>query len=143
WIAEFDTFLDQEMDAGKDYRANKADWLDGKWSGLALPAGEDRRETGVPRQKLLDLGRKITTLPERVAVHKTVDRVIQNRREAIEKGEGLDWATAEHQAFASLLDQGYPVRLSGQDSIRGTFTQRHSGIVDQNSEETYFPLRNL
>ncbi len=143
WIAEFDTFLDQEMDAGKDYRANKADWLDGKWSGLALPAGEERRETGVPRQKLLDLGRKITTLPERVAVHKTVDRVIQNRRDAIEKGEGLDWATAEHLAFASQLDQGYPVRLSGQDSIRGTFTQRHSGIVDQNSEETYFPLRNL
>jgi 2-oxoglutarate dehydrogenase E1 component len=143
WIGEFDAFLDREMDAGKDYRANKADWLDGKWSGLTLPGAEDRRETGVPRQKLLDLGRKITSLPERMSVHKTVDRVIQNRRDAIEKGEGLDWATAEHLAFATLLDQGYPVRLSGQDSVRGTFTQRHCGIIDQKTEETYFPLRNL
>jgi 2-oxoglutarate dehydrogenase complex dehydrogenase (E1) component-like enzyme len=76
-------------------------------------------------------------------VHKTVDRVIANRREAIERGEGLDWATAEHLAFATLLDQGYPVRLSGQDSVRGTFVQRHSGIVDQATEEVYFPLRHL
>src|SRR6202000_2973406 len=99
--------------------------------------------TGVAKQKLLDLGHKLTSIPERVSVHKTVDRVIAARREAIDTGEGLDWGTAESLAFASLLDQGYPVRLSGQDSIRGTFTQRHSGIVDQQTEEIYFPLRNL
>jgi 2-oxoglutarate dehydrogenase E1 component len=143
WTAEFDRFLDEEFEAGKGYHANKADWLDGKWSGLRLPGAEERGVTGVPRQKLLDLGKKITTIPERVSVHKTVERVIHGRREAIEKGEGIDWATAEHLAFASLLDQGYPVRLSGQDSIRGTFTQRHSGVTDQKSEEVYFPLRNL
>ncbi|MFC3071399.1 2-oxoglutarate dehydrogenase E1 component [Phenylobacterium soli] len=143
WIKAFDDFLDAEFDAGKNYKANKADWLDGKWSGLALPGGEERHVTGVSKQKLLDLGRKITTIPERVSVHKTVDRVIAGRREAIETGAGLDWATGEHLAFATLLDQGYPVRLSGQDSVRGTFTQRHSGLVDQKTEEVYFPLRNL
>jgi 2-oxoglutarate dehydrogenase E1 component len=143
WIAEFDAFLDAEFDSGKQYHADKADWLDGKWSGLRLPGAEESGVTGVAKQKLLDLGRKITTLPQRIAVHKTVDRVIANRREAIERGVGLDWATAEHLAFATLLDQGYPVRLSGQDSVRGTFVQRHCGIVDQKTEEIYFPLRNL
>ncbi|RAK59274.1 2-oxoglutarate dehydrogenase E1 component [Phenylobacterium hankyongense] len=143
WVSEFAEFLDQEFEAGKTYKANKADWLDGKWSGLTQPKSDDSRETGVPKQKLLDLGRKITTVPERVAVHKTVERVIQNRRDAIESGTGIDWGTGEHLAFATLLDQGYPVRLSGQDSVRGTFTQRHSGVVDQKTEEVYFPLRNL
>ncbi|MGH6908704.1 MAG: 2-oxoglutarate dehydrogenase E1 component [Phenylobacterium sp.] len=143
WIAEIDTFLDAEFDNGKAYHADKADWLDGKWSGLRLPGAEESGVTGVSKQKLLDLGRKLTTLPERLTVHKTVDRVIANRREAIEKGEGLDWATGEQLAFATLLDQGYPVRLSGQDSVRGTFVQRHSGIIDQSTEEVYFPLRNL
>jgi 2-oxoglutarate dehydrogenase E1 component len=143
WIAEFDAFLDAEFDGGKVYKADKADWLDGKWSGLKLPSGDERYATGVAKQKLLDLGHKITTIPERVAPHKTVERVIAGRREAIEKGEGIDWATGEHLAFASLLDQGYPVRLSGQDSVRGTFSQRHSGLVDQRTEEVYLPLRNL
>ncbi|MDO8901789.1 MAG: 2-oxoglutarate dehydrogenase E1 component [Phenylobacterium sp.] len=144
WIAEFADFLDKEFDAGKDYKANKADWLDGKWSGLTLPTTEDRRgDTAVPLQKLLDLGRKITAAPERISVHKTVARVLQTRRDAIESGEGLDWATAEHLAFATLLDEGYPVRLSGQDSVRGTFTQRHSALIDQKTEDAYFPLRNL
>ncbi|OHB39733.1 MAG: 2-oxoglutarate dehydrogenase E1 component [Phenylobacterium sp. RIFCSPHIGHO2_01_FULL_70_10] len=144
WVDEFADFLDKEFEAGKEYKANKADWLDGKWAGLTLPTTEDRRgDTAVPLQKLLDLGRKITAIPETVTPHKTVARVLQTRRDAIESGEGLDWATAEHLAFASLLDQGYPVRLSGQDSVRGTFSQRHSAIIDQKTEEPYFPLRNL
>jgi 2-oxoglutarate dehydrogenase E1 component len=144
WIAEFDTYLDAEFDAGKDYKANKADWLDGKWSGLKRPDGSDvRTETGVPMDRLREIGLRITSAPESVKLHKTVERVIQNRHDAIEKGEGLDWATGEHLAFATLLDEGFPVRLSGQDSVRGTFTQRHSGLVDQTSEEVYFPLRNV
>ena len=143
WIGEFDTFLDEEFDGGKSYQADKADWLDGKWSGLKLPSGEERYATGVAKQKLIDLGLRMTTAPERVSVHKTVERVIAGRREAIETGAGIDWATGESLAFATLLDQGYPVRLSGQDSVRGTFSHRHSGLVDQKTEETYFPLRNL
>jgi len=144
WIAEFDEFLDKEFDAGKTYKPNKADWLDGKWAGLALPEGDERRgDTSVPLQKLKDLGAKITAIPERLDVHKNVKRVIENRRAAIEAGQGLDWATAEHLAFATLLDEGFPVRLAGQDSVRGTFTQRHCDLIDQTTEEHYTPLANL
>ena len=142
WVEEFSAFLDAEFEAGKEYKANKADWLDGKWSGLGR-ADEEKRVTGVPLQKLRDLGLKITSVPDRIEVHKTVKRAIENRRQAIETGENIDWGTAEHLAFATLLDQGMPVRLSGQDSVRGTFVQRHSALIDQNTEEQYFPLRNL
>ncbi|HEX2559930.1 2-oxoglutarate dehydrogenase E1 component [Phenylobacterium sp.] len=143
WIKDFEAFLDAEFEAGKSYKANKADWLDGKWAGMSPRPDERKGRTNVQKARLLDLGRKITALPESLNVHPTVKRVIQARREAIEKGDGIDWATAEHLAFACLLDEGYPVRLSGQDSIRGTFVQRHAGIVDQKTEETYFPLRNI
>ncbi|MBB3892549.1 2-oxoglutarate dehydrogenase E1 component [Phenylobacterium haematophilum] len=144
WVAEFEDFLDKEFEAGKTYKPNKADWLDGKWAGLALPEGDDRRgDTSVPMQKLIDLGQKITAIPDRLDVHKTVRRVIENRRAAIEAGEGLDWATGEHLAFASLLDEGFPVRLAGQDSVRGTFVQRHCDLIDQTTEEHYTPLSHL
>ena len=144
WVGEFESFLDKEFDAGKAYKANKADWLDGKWKGLALPGDEERKgKTGVASTKLLEIGRQITTVPERINAHKTVKRVIENRREAIEKGKNIDWGTAEHLAFATLLDEGFPVRLSGQDSVRGTFTQRHSDIIDQTTEEHYTPLNNI
>lgn len=144
WLGEFESFLDAEFEAGKAYKANKADWLDGKWAGFALPGDEDRRgKTAVPLAKLKDLGKAITTIPSGIDSHKTVKRVIDGRREAIEKGEGLDWGTAEHLAFASLLDEGVPVRLSGQDSVRGTFTQRHSDVIDQTTEEHYTPLNNI
>ncbi|MDP3750193.1 MAG: 2-oxoglutarate dehydrogenase E1 component [Phenylobacterium sp.] len=144
WMAEFDEFLDKEFDAGKAYKANKADWLDGAWSGLALPDGDDRRgDTSVKMQKLLDLGSRITAIPERLDVHKTVKRAIENRRAAIEAGEGLDWATGEHLAIATLLDDGFPVRFTGQDSVRGTFVQRHADLIDQKTEEHYTPLSHL
>ena len=144
WVAEFAAFLDAEFEAGKTYHANKADWLDGKWAGLAQPLDEERRgTTGVPLQKLKDIGEKITAVPEGFNIHKTVGRVIEARRAAIEAGEGLDWGTAEHLAFATLLDEGFPVRLSGQDSVRGTFVQRHSDFIDQTTEEHYTPLNNI
>jgi 2-oxoglutarate dehydrogenase E1 component len=146
WVAEFEAFLEAEMAAGKSYKPNKADWLDGKWQGLSegRDAGEaPRGETAVPLQKLKDLGLKMTTIPSHVDAHKTLRRVIDGRRAAIESGEGLDWATAEHLAFATLVDEGYPVRLSGQDSVRGTFSQRHSGIIDQTTEERYIPLNHI
>jgi len=143
FISEFDAYLDQEFEAGKTYHADRADWLDGKWSGLTPEHEERRGDTAVPRQKLRDLGLKFTTLPGRLDVHKTVRRVIENRRTAIEAGDNIDWSTGEALAFATLLDQGYPVRLSGQDSVRGTFSNRHCDIVDQITEEHYNPLSNL
>ena len=144
WIKEFDDFLDAEFEAGKTYKPNKADWLDGKWAGLTLPKGEERRgETGVSLTRLKELGRQITTVPEGFNIHKTVKRMVDGRREAIESGAGVDWALGEHLAFATLLDEGTPVRLSGQDSVRGTFTQRHSDFIDQSTEEHYTPLNNI
>ena len=144
WTEEFDKFLDDEFEAGKDYRTNQADWLDGRWSGLGLPEGDERRgDTAVDLDRLKALGEKITTIPDGINIHKTLKRVIGNRAKAIEAGEGLDWATAEHLAYASLLDEGFPVRLSGQDSARGTFSQRHSHVIDQETEEVYTPLNHL
>ena len=85
----------------------------------------------MPLAKLKELGKKITTVPDGFNIHKTVARTIDARRKMAETGEDLDWGMAEHMAFATLLDEGFPVRLSGQDSCRGTFTQRHSHLVDQ------------
>ena len=144
WKADFDKFLDDEFEAGKIYKADRADWLDGKWSGLGLPEGDERRgNTAVELDRLKRIGEAITTIPEDVEPHKTLKRVIEGRATAIETGEGLDWATAEHLAFGSLLDEGFPVRLSGQDCGRGTFSQRHSHIVDQNTEKRYTPLNHI
>ncbi len=145
-IARFEAFLDAEFEAGKTFKADKADWLDGKWQGLSLPQGEDqqlRGKTAVPAEKLKDYGHRLTQIPNSVDVHKTLKRVIDARRETVTSGQNIDWATAESLAFASLLDEGYNIRLSGQDSVRGTFSQRHSGITDQTTEQRYFPLNNL
>jgi 2-oxoglutarate dehydrogenase E1 component len=143
-VARFEAFLDAEFEAGKTFEAHKADWMDGQWQGIGLPEGDERRgETSVPAAKLADLGHRLTTIPNAVDVHKTLKRVIDGRREMITSGQNIDWATAESLAFGSLLDEGFPVRLSGQDSVRGTFSQRHSGIVDQTTEARYVPLNNL
>ncbi|MBF0664095.1 MAG: 2-oxoglutarate dehydrogenase E1 component [Brevundimonas sp.] len=143
-ITRFEAFLDAEFEAGKTFEAKKADWLDGQWQGIGLSDGDERRgDTSVPAAKLTDLGHRLTTVPNQVDMHKTLKRVMDGRREMITSGENIDWATAESLAFASLLDEGFPVRLSGQDSVRGTFSQRHSGIVDQTTEARYVPLNNL
>jgi 2-oxoglutarate dehydrogenase E1 component len=144
WVAEFEQFLDAEMEAGKTFEAAKADWLDGAWTGMGRPEGDEKKgETGVPEPLLREIGTKLTTIPERIDAHKTLRRVMDGRRAAIESGRDIDWATAESLAFGSLLHEGFPVRLSGQDSVRGTFSQRHSGIIDQTTEEKYVPLDNL
>jgi 2-oxoglutarate dehydrogenase E1 component len=143
WVNEFEAFLDAEFDKGKTYHADKADWLDGRWAGILEAGAERRGDTAVPLAKLKELGLKLTDIPASVDVHRTLKRVIENRRQAVETGEGFDWATAESLAFASLADEGFNIRLSGQDSVRGTFSQRHSGVVDQTTEERYFPLNNL
>jgi 2-oxoglutarate dehydrogenase E1 component len=144
WVSEFDAFLEAEFEAGKTYKADKADWLDGKWSQMhAANDVELRGDTAVAAQKLRDIGIRLNTIPDSVDAHKTLRRVIENRRESIVTGQDIDWSTAEQLAFASLLDEGYPVRLSGQDSMRGTFSQRHSGIVDQTTEQVYVPLNHI
>jgi 2-oxoglutarate dehydrogenase E1 component len=141
---DFEAFLDREFEAGKSLEPQKPDWLDGEWSGFRLPDDDERRGvTGVSADRLLKLGKAMTTIPDGVTPHKTLKRVIDARARVIEEGRNMDWATAEHLAFATLLDEGYPVRLSGQDSGRGTFSQRHSHIVDQDTGERYTPLNRL
>jgi 2-oxoglutarate dehydrogenase E1 component len=139
---EFRARLDEELAAAESYKPNKADWLDGRWAGVGLPEDEARRGvTGVPLDVLKDVGRRLTTIPQDFSPHKTIQRLLERRREMIETGEGLDWSMAEHLAFGTLMKEGFPVRLSGQDVERGTFSQRHSVLIDQETERRYTPLK--
>jgi 2-oxoglutarate dehydrogenase E1 component len=144
--ADWRAHLEAEMELGSGYKPNKADWLDGRWSGLKV-AGEvedpRRGNTGAPVASLREIGQKITAVPQGFNVHKTIQRFLDNRAKAIETGEGLDWSTAEALAFGTLLKEGHPVRLSGQDSERGTFSQRHSVLFDQDTEERHTSLNHL
>ncbi|HZD90573.1 MAG TPA: 2-oxoglutarate dehydrogenase E1 component, partial [Pseudolabrys sp.] len=144
--ADWRARLDVEFEAVQGYRPNKADWLDGRWSGLKASHEADdprRGNTGVDAAELRGIGEKITKVPEGFKVHRTIQRFLDHRAKAIESGEGIDWATAESLAFGSLLKEGHPVRLSGQDSERGTFSQRHSVLFDQENEDRYTPLNEL
>ena len=142
--AAFQAHLNEEFEVGKDYRPNKADWLDGRWSGLSRPERRYQRgKTAVDMATLRKVGAALTRLPESFEPHKTVQRMLDTKAKMIESGEGIDWATGEALAFGTLLVEGYPVRLSGQDCTRGTFSQRHSGIIDQMTEERYHPLNHI
>jgi 2-oxoglutarate dehydrogenase E1 component len=138
--------LDVELEAAQSYRANKADWLDGRWAGFHRAGDSDdqrRGNTGVEIARLEEIGEKITTLPKDFHLHKTLGRFIENRRESIETGANIDWSTGEALAFCSLMLDGHPVRLSGQDSERGTFSQRHSVLHDQETDRRYTPFNHL
>jgi 2-oxoglutarate dehydrogenase E1 component len=144
--ADWRNRLDAELEAAQSYRANKADWLDGRWAGFKTGGdGEDPRRgrTGVEIAALKDIGRKITTLPPDFHLHRTLTRFLDNRRKAIETGKNIDWATGEALALSALLLQGHRVRLSGQDSERGTFSQRHAVLIDQENEQRYTPFNHL
>ena len=145
--ARFTDLLEDHFSAAKDYKANEADWFGGRWSGFNKPMDPEtaRRNvaTGI-EQKLFDsLGRTLTTVPEGLTIHKTLGRVLDAKREMFASGEGFDWATGEALAFGSLLSEGYAVRLSGQDSGRGTFSQRHAAWIDQTDERKYIPLSTV
>ncbi|MCD2323121.1 2-oxoglutarate dehydrogenase E1 component [Sphingomonas sp. IC-56] len=144
---QYNTLLEGEFEAGKSYSPNKADWFAGRWSGLSAPADPEsaRRsvDTGI-EQKLFDgLGRTLTSVPEGHEIHKTLGRVLEAKREMFRSGANFDWATGEALAFGSLLSEGFAVRLSGQDSGRGTFSQRHAVWVDQKTEAKYVPLTTI
>ena len=142
--AAFQAHLNEEFEMGKNYKPNKADWLDGKWSGLDREGAEYvAGETGIPPEVMAQVGRALTTTPEGLNLHKTVGRLLEAKKQMFESGEGFDWATAEAMAFGSLLVEGKGVRLAGQDSTRGTFSQRHSAYTDQKTEERYYPLNNI
>ena len=142
--AGFQSYLNDEFEAGKDYKPNKADWLDGKWSHMDRKQEDYQRgETAIKKKTFDEIGKALTTVPDGFPIHKTVGRLLETKQKMFQTGEGFDWATAEALAFGSLMTEGYPVRLAGQDSTRGTFSQRHSGIVNQETEERYFPLNHI
>jgi 2-oxoglutarate dehydrogenase E1 component len=147
WMADWRKHLDIEFEAGQAFKPNKADWLDGRWSGMkavGIHDDSDRRGlTGAPLAELREIGAKLTEVPQGFNVHKTILRFLENRRQMMETGEGIDWATAEALAFGTLVRGGNPVRLSGQDCERGTFSQRHSVLYDQETEARFIPLNNI
>ena len=144
--ADWRARLDVELEAAQSYRANKADWLDGRWAGFKTAGEADdprRGHTGVEIAKLKEIGDKITTLPPGFHLHRTLNRFFESRRKSIETGANIDWSTGEALAFCSLLLEGHKVRLSGQDSERGTFSQRHSVLHDQENDNRYTPFAHL
>ncbi|HKX77203.1 MAG TPA: 2-oxoglutarate dehydrogenase E1 component [Novosphingobium sp.] len=144
---EFVATLDEHFEAAKTYKPNEADWFAGRWSGFNKPVDAEtaRRnvDTGVELKLFESLGRTLTMVPEDLTIHKTLGRVLDAKRKMFESGTDFDWATGEALAFGSLLSEGYNVRLSGQDSGRGTFSQRHAVWVDQTDEHKYIPLWNV
>ena len=134
--------LEGEFEASSTYKPNKADWLEGKWAGLQAQGADTahRGETGVDIDKLKQIGFKLCEYPKDFAINSKIARQLEAKKKTLESGEGIDWATAEALAYATLVAEGTGVRLSGQDSGRGTFSHRHAVMYDQNTEEKYIPL---
>jgi 2-oxoglutarate dehydrogenase E1 component len=147
WASGFVASLEEEFEAAKSYLPNKADWFGGRWEGLGKPdePETERRNvsTGIAPDALNAIGQVLTTVPEGFPVHKTLQRILDAKRQMFETGEGFDWATAEALAFGSLVGEGYQVRLSGQDSGRGTFSHRHAVWRNQETGERYIPLEHV
>ncbi len=151
WVeAAINTYVDRlekDFEAAPSYKPNKADWFEGRWEGLGRPADPEtaRRaaDTGVSQDRIDAVTKVLTTVPEGFSIHPTLKRVVAARGETIAAGEGIDWATAEALAFGTLLQDGFGIRLSGQDSGRGTFSQRHAVWVDQKTGSKYIPLQDM
>jgi 2-oxoglutarate dehydrogenase E1 component len=143
-VNDFQARLDAEFALSQSFKPNKADWLEGAWSGLEVASGDDRRgSTEVSLDKLQLVGRALSQVPATFNVNRKIARQLSHKEEMLKKGEGIDWATAEALAFGTLLDENYTVRLSGQDCKRGTFSQRHAVLIDQENEDEYIPLNNI
>ena len=142
-IKKFKDLLDDQFKNAKDYKP-KIEWFEGSWSAYRPEKGKDKRGvTGAETKKLLEISDKINATPEKLSLHKTIVKILNFRGEAVRNGSNIDWSTAEALAFGSLLDEGYPVRLVGQDSGRGTFSQRHSVLRNQLDNSRYVPLNNI
>ena len=143
--AAFQAKLNEEFEAGKDYKPNRADWLDGRWKQLTTKDlnNYQRGETWIKAETMAEVGAALTRVPSGFDLHKTVARQLEAKAQMFATGKGFDWATAEALAFGSLVTEGFPVRLSGQDCTRGTFSQRHSAFVDQTTEERHYPLNHI
>lgn len=136
--------LEKSFDKGSTFKPQKADWLEGKWTNIhSYDKAKNLQTTGVSVDKLKLIGSKLTYLPPTFHPHAKIERFLQNRASMFETGQGFDWSTAEALAFGTLLQEKYPVRLSGQDSSRGTFSQRHAVLHDQRNDHSYTPLNHI
>ncbi len=144
-VQKFKDFLEEQYKLGKDYKPNKADWLEGAWDGFEHGGrnANPTPDTGVDLKTLKSIGKALSTIPEGFNANSKIVTLMKAKAKMFEAGEGIDWATAEALAFGSLLAENRPVRLSGQDCGRGTFSHRHSVLVDQDNQNTYQPLNNL
>ena len=141
--AKFKELLDDQYKNAKDYKP-KIEWFEGTWSAYRPEKGKDKiGVTGTDLNKLLALSKKINSTPSKLNLHKTIVKILDAREKSVSIGKGIDWSTAETLAFGSLLEEGYPVRLVGQDSGRGTFSQRHSVLRNQENNLRYVPLNNI
>ena len=139
----FKSFLEKEFESSKNYKS-ELKWFDGAWSRFKPGLGKDKRGvSGVDKTKLIEIGKKISNIPQNFEVHKTLKKIFDLRLQSIKVGKAIDWSTAESLAFGTLLTEGFSVRLSGQDSGRGTFSQRHAVLRNQESHERYIPLNNI
>ena len=143
---DFAKKLEDANSAAQSYRPNKADWLEGHWAGLTKGHGKSEQTdqaTGVEADVLKRVGQALSHVPEGFHLHSRIARQLQAKRQMVDSGEGVDWATGEALAFGTLLLEGHRVRLSGEDSQRGTFSHRHAVLVDQESQHEYVPLNNI
>jgi 2-oxoglutarate dehydrogenase E1 component len=142
-IKTFKDLLDDQFKTAKDYKS-KIEWFEGTWSRYKPEKGKDKRGvTGVDKEIIKSISDRINVIPSEINPHKTVAKVFDLRKKSIDSEKNIDWATAESLAFATLLNEGYPVRLVGQDSGRGTFSQRHSVLRNQSDNSRYIPLNHI
>ena len=140
---KFKELLDEQFKTAKDYKP-KIEWFEGTWSRYKPKKGKDKRGvTGVDLKTVKEISDRVSLIPSEVNIHKTIDKILHNRKQSVDQGFGIDWSTAETLAFGSLLAEGYPVRLVGQDSGRGTFSQRHSVLRNQLDNSRYIPLNHI
>ncbi len=145
-LDEANATLEAAYQAAQGYRPNKADWLEGHWSGMKEAEQQtehSEQDTAVDTDTLKRVGAALSTVPEGFRLNSKIARQLDAKRAMIETGQGIDWATGEALAFGSLLLEGHRVRLSGEDTQRGTFSQRHAVLIDQADQNEYVPLNNI
>lgn len=143
-VKSFKDMLTGEFDAANSFKPNKADWLEGKWTSMSVAeTGPRRGKTAITGEAFERLGKVLSTIPDNFNANSKLKRLFAAKQKMFETGQGFDWGTAESLAFAGLLDEGSPIRFSGQDVRRGTFSHRHAVLVDQVSEDVYLPLNNI
>lgn len=136
--------MEKAYEASKTHKFKEEDWMSREWEELKVSEKFGKmKDTGVPIEGLKSIGEKITSLPDDWEFHPQVKKIYELRRKSIHEGKGIDWGTAEALAFASLVDEGFHVRLTGQDVERGTFSHRHAVVFHQSKDTSFIPINSV